>query len=201
MWSFEGRLQSWRAWTASLQARKLSGEPEGSRSANTFRLAVICAALASLGVSGCVQPLYGPIGAGAPLASELQAVAVDPIPERLGHYLTNELIFALNGTGSQVPPRYRLAVALKERVQTPILDTVTGRATSASVIVDADYKLTSIADGKEVASGVAFAVASYDRFSNRLANVRAARDGEIRDAKVIADQIRTRVSTALADQR
>jgi LPS-assembly lipoprotein len=158
----------------------------------------LAAALAIL-LSACtVRPLYGPLGTDAPLAAELQAVAVDPIPDRLGHYVRNELIFALNGTGSQVPPRYRLAVALKERVQTPILDTVTGRATSATVIVDAEYRLVSLADEQVLTSGVATGVASYDRFSNRLANVRAARDGEIRDAKVIADQIRTRVATVLA---
>lgn len=162
------------------------------------RRAVLCAALA-LFLSACneIRPLYGPIGAGAPLAAELQAVDVAPIPERAGHYVRNELIFAFNGTGSEVAPRYRLFVELKERVQTPILDTVTGRATSATVIIDADYKLISIADEKVITEGVAFGVASYDRFSNRLANVRAARDSEIRDAKVIADQIRTRVATVL----
>lgn len=154
---------------------------------------------AALALSACtVQPLYGPIGTDAPLAAELQAVAVDPIPDRVGHYVRNELIFALNGTGSDVPPRYRLMVSLKERVQTPILDTVTGRATSATVIVDAEYSLINIADEQVITKGVAFGVASYDRFSNRLANVRAARDGEIRDAKVIADMIRTRVATALS---
>ncbi|MBY6240808.1 hypothetical protein K3F48_06400 [Methylosinus sp. Sm6] len=151
-------------------------------------------------LSGCneIRPLYGPIGTGAPLAAELQAVEVAPIPDRAGHYVRNELIFAFNGTGSQVAPRYRLLVELKERVQTPILDTVTGRATSATIIIDAAYRLISIADEKIITQGVAFGVASYDRFSNRLANVRAARDGEIRDAKVIADQIRTRVATVLA---
>lgn len=190
MWSFERRVQR----TASLRARSRGCEPEGSR----FAFAALFAAIASLSLSGCIQPLYGPIGAGAPLAAELQAVAVDPIPERLGHYVRNELIFAFNGTGSDVPPRYRLSIALKERVQTPILDTVTGRATSATIIVDAEYKLISLADEREVTSGVAFGVASYDRFSNRLSNVRAARDSEIRDARVIADQIRTRVATVLA---
>jgi LPS-assembly lipoprotein len=189
MWSFDRRGPQ----SAILRARKGVNETRGSR----FMIAALWAAFLSLPLSGCVEPLYGPIGAGAPLAAELQAIAVDPIPERLGHYVRNELIFALNGTGSDVPPRYRLAVALKERVQTPILDTVTGRATSATVIVDAEYKLISLADGREITSGVAFGVASYDRFSNRLSNVRAARDAEIRDAKAIADQIRTRVAAAL----
>lgn len=164
------------------------------------RLSAICALVSSLALAGCIQPLYGPTLSGAPLEAELQAIAVDPIPDRLGHYLGNELIFGLNGTGAEVLPRYRLSVKLRERVQTPILDTVTGRATSATVIVDADYKLTTIPDNKEIAKGVASSVVSYDRFSNRFSNVRAARDAEIRDAKVLADSIRTRISTALADR-
>ncbi len=78
-------------------------------------------------------------------------------------------------------------VVLRERVQTPILDTVTGRATSATVIVDAEYRLVTIPDEVEVTKGIAFNVASYDRFSNRFSNVRAARDAEIRNARVIAE--------------
>ena len=171
-----------------------------TRALNRF-LAASLALVAALPLAGCIEPLYGPIGAGAPLATELEAIAVDEISGRLGHYVHNELIFGFNGTGSQVPPRYRLTVSLRERVQTPILDTVTTRATSATVIVDADYRLLSLPENVEVTKGVAFGVASYDRFSNRFANVRAARDGEIRDAKVVADQIRTRVSTALAGRR
>lgn len=158
-------------------------------------------ALVALPLAGCLQPLYAPAGLGfdsAPLAAELQAIAVDEIPQRLGHYVRNDLIFGLNGTGSQPPPRYRLMVSLRERVQTPILDTVTGRATSATVIVDADYRLVTLPGEIEVTKGVAFNVASYDRFSNRFTNVRAARDAEIRNARVIAESIRTRVATALA---
>jgi LPS-assembly lipoprotein len=164
------------------------------------RFSAIFALCSSLALTGCIQPLYGPTLSGVPLASELQAIAVDPIPDRLGHYLGNELIFAFNGTGADVAPRYRLNVKLRERVQTPILDTVTGRATSAAAIVDADYKLTTIPDNRVIARGVASSVASYDRFSNRLSNVRAARDAEIRDAKVLADNIRTQISTALTNQ-
>jgi len=165
------------------------------------RLAMMCAALFALPLAGCLQPLYAPAGMGfdsAPLAAELQAIAVDEIPQRLGHYVRNELIFGLNGTGSQPPPRYRLMVVLRERVQTPILDTVTGRATSATVIVDAEFRLVTWPENVEITKGVAFNVASYDRFSNRFTNVRAARDAEIRNARVIAESIRTRIATVLA---
>jgi len=175
---------------------------EGGSPIALFRqLMVVLAALLVLPLAGCIQPLYAPAGFGldsAPLAAELQSIAVDEIPQRLGHYVRNELIFGLNGTGSQPPPRYRLMVVLRERVQTPILDTVTGRATSATVIVDAEYRLVTIPDEVEVTKGIAFNIASYDRFSNRFSNVRAARDAEIRNARVIADSIRTRIATVLA---
>lgn len=194
MWSFDAR-------TASLPARSAHGEPGGSRSNATRRAAMLATILCALPLSGCIEPLYGPLGSGAPLAAELQAIDVAPIPDRIGHYVRNELIFAFNGTGSEVAPRYRLTVSLRERVQTPIIDTVTTRATSATVIADAEYKLVTVPGNLEVTKGVAFGVASYDRFSNRLANLRAARESEIRDAKVIADHIRLRVSTALAGRR
>lgn len=93
-----------------------------------------------LSLSGCIQPLYGPLSAGGDVASELQAIKVEPIPNRLGHYLGNELIFGLNGTGSQVVPKYRLIVTVAENVQTPLLDTVSGYPSAANVVVNADYR-------------------------------------------------------------
>ncbi len=175
---------------------------EGRLPAAPFRqMTVLLAALLALPLAGCLQPLYAPAGIGfdsSPLAAELQAIEVDEIPLRLGHYVRNELIFGLNGTGSHPPPRYRLMVTLRERVQTPILDTVTGRATSATVIVDAEYRLVTVPQEVELTKGIAFNIASYDRFSNRFSNVRAARDAEIRNARVIAESIRTRIATVMA---
>jgi LPS-assembly lipoprotein len=153
-----------------------------------------------LTLGGCLQPLYGPLAGGGSLESELQAIAVTPIPERLGHYVENELAFAFNGTGSTTIPKYRLTVTLRERLQTPIIDTVSARATAATVVVDADYVLTPAAGGEAIAKGTAFTAASYDRTSQRISNVQAARDAETRNAKVIADQIRTRISAALASR-
>ncbi|MFY9626950.1 MAG: LPS assembly lipoprotein LptE [Methylocystis sp.] len=161
---------------------------------------VAVVALAASTLSGCIQPMYGPLSSNPQLVDELQAIEVAPIKERLGHYVRNELIFAFNGTGSQVSPRYRLTVALKETARTPIIDTVTSRATSATVVVDAEYRLVTVPGDKEVTKGIAFNIASYDRFSSRLTNVRAARDAETRDAKTIADEIRTRIATALSSR-
>ncbi|MGB6175600.1 MAG: LPS assembly lipoprotein LptE [Methylocella sp.] len=159
---------------------------------------IFAALLMGLALSGCIQPLYGPLSAGGDVAGELQAVAVDPIPDRLGHYLGNELIFALNGTGSHVPPKYRLKVTLTENTQTPLLDTVTGYPTAANVVVNADYQLVPVQGGDPITKGHTIVVASYDRTSQRFANLRAARDAEIRDAKRLADEIRIRVAAAIA---
>ena len=59
------------------------------------------------------------------MQADLAAIAIDPIGDRLGHYLGDELIYELNGTGSQVAPKYRLTVTVREHVQTPLVDTLT----------------------------------------------------------------------------
>jgi LPS-assembly lipoprotein len=159
---------------------------------------LFAALLMGLTLSGCIQPLYGPLGAGGDVAGELQAIAVEPIPNRLGHYLGDDLIFGFNGTGSQVPPKYRLIVTVTENVQTPLLDTVSGYPSAANVVVNADYRLMPVGGTEPVTKGQATVVASYDRTNQRFANLRAARDAEIRDAKTLADQIRIRVAAAIA---
>jgi LPS-assembly lipoprotein len=156
------------------------------------------ALLLAFALSGCIRPLYGPLSEGGDVASELQAIAIDPIPNRLGHYLGNELIFGLNGTGSHVPPKYRLSVTVSESVQSPLIDTVTGYPTAANVVVNAAYTLVLVQGGEPITKGEVIAAASYDRTSQRYADIRAARDAEIRNAKTLADQIRTRIAAAFA---
>lgn len=149
-------------------------------------------------LSGCFQPLYGSLD--GQINAELQSIAIDPIPDRIGHYLGNELVFAFNGTGSQVTPKYRLAVFIAEKVQTPLVDTFAGRASAATVYVEATYKLFAVGNSLLITDGVATSIASYDRTVQRFANLRAARDAEIRNAKALADQIRLRISAALANK-
>ena len=162
--------------------------------ARSLRAAILV--MTSLTLSACLKPMYGGLE-GAALQNDLQAIAIDPIPERAGHYLANELRFLLNGTGSEVTPKYRLQIVLRERIQASLVDSVTQRATAGAIVMDADYKLIPVNGGTPVASGVAFTFASYDRSSQRFANIRAARDAEIRDAKVLAEQIKTRIAMAL----
>ncbi|HLH11454.1 MAG TPA: LPS assembly lipoprotein LptE [Methylovirgula sp.] len=153
-------------------------------------------------LGGCltnVQPLYGSWGGPDDgMARKLQEVAVDPISSRLGHYLGDDLILALNGTGAQVTPKYHLVVTLAESSQTPLIDTVTGVPTGSSVVTTANFQLVPVAGNGPIFKGHAYVSASYDRSSARFADVRAARDAEIRNARVLADQIRTQLAAELA---
>jgi LPS-assembly lipoprotein len=178
-----------------------STSPSRGEGKRALRLAT--AALVALGLSACFQPLHGPTASGASMRDVLAAIDVQPVAapvgqERLTHYLRSELVFDLDGSGQPRPKRYKLAVGAIERVATPIVDTVTGRAQSATLIADATYSLTTLDGARVITSGKATASASYDRYPQRFANVRASRDAEIRVAKLLSEQIRTRLAAALA---
>jgi LPS-assembly lipoprotein len=166
------------------------------------RLRVSFALACALALGGCLQPMYGKYSANGPgLDDELKLIAIEPIPDRIGHYLGDDLVFALNGTGSHPIPKYRLFVELNESVQTPLIDTVSGRASAATVVVNADYRLVKIDTDTQLTGGKAVVFKSYDRFSDRFANIRAARDAEIRTAQQLADELRLRLAAYLADHR
>ena len=107
-------------------------------------------------------------------------------------------MFDLNGTGSHDPAKYRLFVVLHETSETPLIDTVSGRPSAATVVINADFRLVPIAGGEPIVKGTALVIASYDRTSQRFSNIRAARDAEIRDAKQLSDQLRLRLAAALS---
>lgn len=157
----------------------------------------------TLGLAACFRPLYGPTASGQTVQASLAAIEVDsvavaPEQDRVSHHLRSELIFDLDGSGIPSPKRYKLAVSFKERRQSVIVDTTSGRAQSATLIGEATYRLTSL-DGKtEITSGTATGYATYDRSPQRFATVRAARDADIRLAKTLSEQIKTRLAAAFA---
>lgn len=162
----------------------------------------ICAvAIAVMLLAGCIRPLYGPAASGGGSVQDILAsTSIDPIPDRIGHFLREDLRFELDGSGMPVSPRYRLSIAVFNRVQTPIVDTVTGRADAATLVAEATFSMRRIADESIIVSGKAVGSASYDRTQQRFANVRAARDAEIRIAKLLAEQIRTRLAAAVVSR-
>jgi len=148
-------------------------------------------------LGGCFRPVYLD-QSGTNISSELAAIKIDPIQDRLGHYLETELTFLLNPSSSPAKPKYHLTITPRSTTRTPVIDTISGRATAGSLAIDAEYKLFSMGNDKPIVSGLAFVVASYDRTNQRFANIRAARDAEVRDAKALAEQIKTRLIADLS---
>jgi len=172
-----------------------------SLSLSLARLAVVAGL--SLGLSACFKPLYGPTASGESLQNVLAAIDVPEVnwPDNramMGHYLRSELIYALNGSGSATPKRYVLKLSLARSLSTPIVDTETGRASSAIVGGTVTYTLTNLDGTKVYTQGTATSSTTYDRYQQRFATLRAGRDAEIRLAKVLAEQVKTRLAATLS---
>jgi len=155
-------------------------------------------------VAGCFQPLYGErsLGAGPGIRERLSAVEVLPIdapsgrPEaRIGVELRNALLYDMSSGGAS--PTHRLKINLATTRQSVIVDIQTSRPDVENYGIDATYTLTEIATGKVVLKGQTFARVSFDipGQQQRFARARGLRDAENRAAKVIADQIRSRLAS------
>jgi len=160
----------------------------------------LCAGVAGVALSGCgFQPLYGGTTAsGQKLAAVMASVDIVPIPGRVGQKLRNELIFASTGGGNPAPTRYRLDIAIKERVVDQLVQ-ITGDATGQVFELQATFKLINIGTGEVIYQGQAISRAPYNRFQEIFANVRARYDAENRAARTVADSIRTQVAAHLAN--
>ena len=170
------------------------------------RIGVVCA-LAAM-TAGCFQPLYGDRVMGAAgivnLRDQLGAVEVSPIeaargsPEaRLGVEVRNALLFNLTGGAGSLQSTHKLKINLVSTRQQVIVDIGTARPDLENYGIDATYALTDLTTGKAVVTGRTFARVSYDIPGQvqRFARARGLRDAENRAAKVIADQIQSRLAS------
>ena len=171
------------------------------------RWAGLAMALAAAGLlAGCFQPLYGEksLTGGPGVRERMSSVDVGNIPApngtpeaRLAVEVRNALIFDLTGGSGTNSPTHNLAVRLTTMRQQVIVDITTARPQVSQYGINATYTLTEIATGKPVVTGQTFARVSYDNpgQAQRFANARGQRDAENRAAKVISDQITSRLAS------
>lgn len=151
-------------------------------------------------VAGCgFQPLYGDGPGGAQLDEVLRTVSIAPIPGRVGQRIRNELIFATTGGDYSEAPNYRLEIAIRESVQDVVV-AKTGESEGRGYRLLAAFKLIRLEDDTVVIDGKSVARAAYDNLDSTFADIRARRDAENRAARVVADDIQTRIATALSRQ-
>ena len=109
---------------------------------------LVTLALASV-LAGCFQPLYSE-AAHPGLVEDLRAIEVQPIKDRIGHYLADNLTTDLNGTGQTPTPKYKLTVTVAIGTSTPTVSSLTNVATSATLTGQAKYTLNKADGGAQV---------------------------------------------------
>ena len=144
------------------------------------------------------------VSGGSPLGTALAQVQIERIdapngtPEaRLAVEVQNALDFELTGGGGLISPTHRIKVRMTAQRSSIITDVTTGRVLSEITGIDASFTLTELATGKAVMSGRTFTRVSsdYPGQQQRFARLRARLDAEDRAAKVIAENIRTRLAS------
>jgi len=161
----------------------------------------------SLLLAGCFQPLYGDkpaVGGGLALQQQLASVAVSQIPapngtslSRIGVGVRNDLIYDLTGGGAAPSTTHKLDIKLSATQVQVIVDINSARPDVQDYGINATYTLTNLATGKQEITGQTFSRVSYNvpGQQQRFASARGLRDAENRAAKVIADNIRSRLTS------
>jgi len=156
---------------------------------------------AAVGGAGCgFQPLYGKnttTASGARLSEVMAAVAVKPIPGRIGQQVRNNLIFSDTGGGQAPEPKYRLQIVLRENLINQLVQ-ISGDARGQVLELNGSFTLINIANGQPVFAGSAFSRAPFNRYQEIFANVRAKYNAEDRAAGDIAKSIQTQIAAFLA---
>ena len=191
----------------SLPSGRASRGPVGRSAGMTGKFTRLLAALALAGLTaGCFQPLYGEQSAvgGAGIGDKLSSVDVAPIDvpngtrlSRVGVEVRNNLMYGLTGGAGATAPNYKLDIRLTSNQKQVIVDITTARPEIQNYGIDATYTLTDIATGKKVVTGQTFSRVSYNipGQQQRFAGDRGLRDAENRAAKVISDNIRSRLAS------
>ncbi len=160
---------------------------------------------AGLLVAGCFQPLYGDrsVSGGPKLREALSGVQVMEIraaadtPEaRMAVPIQNELRFGFTGGSGSGTPTHRLQLQIAGSRAVVSATNVSGLPVLENFTLNATYSLVEIATNKPVLTGRATTTVSYDPSgTQRFARITGMQDAERRAAKVIADNVTTRLSS------
>ena len=155
-------------------------------------------ALATLGVtlaiSSCdFEPIHGQRSGASSVA--LAAIDIQPIADRSGQMLHNELLQQMQPRGP-AEARYSLSVTMAEGLANLGIrkDTV---ATRANLTLSANFTIAELGDAKRQLSGLAQSVNSYNILTSDFANLSAREDARRRGINQLALELRKRISVWL----
>jgi len=163
------------------------------------KLSALAACGVTLLLAACgFHPLYGNTGLNAGVGQTLANVYVEPIPERVGYELRNELLDLFNATGESNKAAYRLKLSVNEMEEAVVLQTNTA-ITRYNYTLSAHYELIPHDGTTAVKKGEVTALSAYNVAAAPFlyATVTAERDAKNRAANEIAERIRTQIAVYL----
>lgn len=137
-------------------------------------------------------------GTGAPLslAQALNAIAVEPIPERNGQILRNYLLDRLNRGGRPDVPLYRLSIALATPSSRSGIQQ-DDSATRQQLRLSATYRLHEIGTDRVLSSGVARVTVGFPVLVDEYATLIAERDAMDKGLQDLARDLEMRLGAYL----
>ena len=158
---------------------------QATRSLVLFATAVI--------LMGCgFRPLYGS-GDAAQTASQLAAIQVRPIENRIGQILHNHLLDLLTPRGQPRQPKYILDIRLRETIAHLGVEK-SELATRANLRITAKFLLLS-RGGSPVFKGQSVTISSFNILgSDDLSTLVAEKDARARAVRQIAGDLRRRIA-------
>jgi LPS-assembly lipoprotein len=143
----------------------------------------------------------GSAGRGAPIGDILSAVYVDPIPNRVGYQLRNDLLDLFNATGRTEGAAYHLKLALTEAEQAVALQTNTN-ITRYNYTLKAHYELIPAGSTAPAKTGDLSALTAYNVAAAPFlyATVAAEQDAKDRAADDLAERLRVTIAVYLREQ-
>jgi len=160
-------------------------------------------------LAGCgFHPLYAVPGAEhGEMQADLSATYVEPMPDRLGYELRNQLIDLLDARAESAGAAYRLRVTLSEKklptgVQSqPAPGGITQTAiTRYNDTFTVEYELIDLKTNKSLTHGTETGLSAYNVLTSPYATLAAQQDADKRAADDIADRLRLDLAVYFAGQ-
>lgn len=144
------------------------------------------------------HPLYGQYDDYGGAGQELASVHIQPIADRMGQNLYNELRDRMNPGGEPADPHYDLVIGLHEEEE-QFLVQEDQTATRIDLTLYANFALYQRGSPDPLLTGQLRSTTTYDQLTNQYASVVSANDASRRGAEALADDIANRVAVYLAE--
>jgi LPS-assembly lipoprotein len=168
-----------------------------SEAAPAIRRAVLLAACLTLGACTLRPLLHTTNDEG--VRSELEAISIVGLDDRLGQLVRNALLDELNPTGVEVPSRYILDVDLR-RSATALGIQLDNVITRYNLTLTARFELLDPESGQVLYESQVRRIASYNVSLQPYATLAAEVDAERRIAREVGDNISTLLAVHFAQQ-